>query len=38
MIFGILTKALEIRCVVIKAYFVYNEMGLKLNPTEYKIE
>ena len=30
MIFGILTKALEIRCSVIKAYFVDSDMGLKI--------
>ena len=31
MIFGILAKALEIRCTVIEAYFVDSKVGLKIN-------
>ena len=30
MIFGILTKALEVRCAVINAYFVDSNVGLKI--------
>ena len=37
MIFGSLTKALEIRCTVIKAYVVDNKVGHKIDTTEYKI-